>query len=648
MAVFYHPGVARFLIASAIASLSFSAIAQESPEQIAGPADPIVVTATRIPTRYNQLISDVTVVDQEQIRDYSPAEPITDVLANQPGITVRSNGGLGTSSTVQIRGAANNQTILLVDGLRLNSASSGAAPWAYIPMQQIGRMEIVRGPTSSSYGSDAIGGVIQLFTRKGEGPTKFYADAGYGTYNTSAETAGLEGSVEGFSYSVYGGNVHSVGQPSFEPGTVGYGYNQTPASYTNTNASGAFSYLLAPGQEVGIKALYGTGNNGSTWTTAQSASSPFARGAATSTENLNVLSAYSKNKIVGDWVSLIRVGSAQDNSTTVYKNNTVSTFNTQQKQAQWQHDFKVLSGNGMLAYEFLNQTLNTNSLSYSSSTYSRNINSFQAGWNGSYEKNLFQANVRNDDNSQFGSATTGSVGYGYFLLPTVRATAAWGTGFQAPTFNQLYYQGYGNPNLQPTTSENTEAGIRFNNGAIEAGVIYYYNNVTNVIQSTSQPNGTSLATNIGRSVIQGVTTSFQANPFGLNLFGSVDYQDARNVGNYTNDNKGAGQVLAYHPYVFGSLSTEKAVSDWKVGAQVQFQGSQESNPGTYTGSTKNKTLGGYALFNLYGSYEIYKDVSAIFRLNNLFDKQYQTITGSTGAYNNPGSNVFVGLRFDQR
>ena len=130
MSYIQSPGFARKALALAIAALAPPVLAQEVPYEPTDIADPIVVTATRMPTRYNKLISDVTVVDQETIRDYSPAEPITDILANQPGITVRSNGGIGTNATVQIRGASNAQTILLVDGLRLNSATTGAPPWA--------------------------------------------------------------------------------------------------------------------------------------------------------------------------------------------------------------------------------------------------------------------------------------------------------------------------------------------------------------------------------------------------------------------------------------------------------------------------------------------------------------------------------------
>ena len=658
-----YPVFTRSAVAIAIASLTLSVVAQEStaptsPEQIAGPADPIVVTATRIPTRYNQLISDVSVVDQEQIRDYGPQAPISDILANESGITVRSTGGMGSDTSVRLRGTASNQTILLVDGLRINSATTGDAPWAFIPMQQMGRMEIVRGPTSSSYGSDAIGGVIQLFTRKGKGPTKFYADAAYGTYNTTSETVGVEGSEGDFSYSVYGGGTHSVGFPTYIANAKGYGYTQTPASYTNTNASGAFSYNVASGQEVGVKMLYGSGQNAYT---NSSTANNYAVGQASILKSLNVLSAYSKNRIHDDWTSLIRVGSSQDNQRTWAPNNAQSFFNTTQKQIQWQNDIKTPIGNGMLAYEFLNQTANVLSGTYQN--YSRNIGSFQGGLNGTKGNHIWQANIRNDANSQFGNAVTGSVGYGYFIVPTLRMTGSWGTGFQAPTFNQLYtpysfssttsrgkttnYTTVGNANLQPTTSQNTEAGLRYDDGVHSGGIIYYYNNISDQISwvTTNTTSGTTTTSttqpmNISRAVIQGVSLTYGGKVVGLDLNASMDYQDPQNMA--------TSNALAYSPYVFGSLTTEKKMDTWKLGVQMQSQGQQQSNPG----QSSNVTMGGYTLFNLYGDVKVYKDISAFMRLNNLFDKQYvNSVNNSTstgGPYRTPGSTIFVGLRFDQR
>lgn len=634
-------------LALAIASISLAAIAEETPEQISGPADPIVVTATRIPTRYNQLISDVSVVDQEQIRDYGPQAPIADILVNEPSITIRSTGGMGSSTSVKLRGTDSTQTILLVDGMRINSVTTGEAPWSYIPMQQFGRMEIVRGPTSSSYGSDAIGGVIQLFTRKGQGPMKFYADAGYGSYNTASETAGVEGAEGDFSYSVYGGNTHSVGLPTYISNSKGYSYTQTPASYTNTSASGAFSYNAAAGQELGVNLLYGSGQNAYTNT---STSNGWSTGQATILRSLNVLSAYSKNRILDDWTSLLRVGSSQDNQRSWAPNNAQSYFNTTQKQIQWQNNLKTPIGDSLLAYEFLNQSANV--LSGTSQDYSRNIGSVQGGLNGIQGNHLWQANIRNDANSQFGNAVTGSIGYGYFVLPTVRLTGSWGTGFQAPTFNQLYtpfsssvsrgvtYITKGSANLQPTKSQNTEAGVRYDDGTHSASVIYFYNNITDQISwvtSTLGNTSTTQPLNISRAVIQGVSLAYGGKILGLNVNASMDYQDPQNMN--------TSSALAYSPYVYGSLTTEKKMETWKLGVQMQSQGQQQSNPGQST----NVTMGGYTLFNLYGDIKAYKDISAFMRINNLFDKQYvNSVNSSYGPYRTPGSTVFVGLRFDQR
>ena len=648
------PSVARSLVACAIASISLAAIAQdakqETPEDIAGPADPIVVTATRSPTRYNLLIPDVSVVDRETMQQYGPQAPITDVLANEPGVTVTTTGTMGTQSNVYIRGASNNQSILLVDGLRLGSTANGGATWAYIPMQQVGRMEIVRGPTSSSYGSDAIGGVIQLFTRKGEGPTKFYADAGYGTYGTSSETVGVEGSKDGFSYSLYGGNTHSLGLPTYTGGSDDF--NPNSASFVNSSASTRLAYELAPGQEVGLTALYGNGYNAYTGMDP----STYAQNVmAYQTQLLSVLSVYTQNKIIDEWQSLVRVGQSVDNQRNYMAGGAPNYFyRSTQNQIQWQNDLKLPVGKGMLAYEFLQQKLGSDSLSWQTNTIgnvSRNINSVQAGWNGDHGNNLFQANVRNDNNTQFGNAVTGSVGYGYFVLPTVRATATWGTGFRAPDFLELYYgdpnrHGNGNPNLQPERSNNSEAAVRYDDGQQRAGLVYYYNDVNNLIQYQS---GSSIYAyqNVSRAVLQGFTASYGGKILGLDAVASYDYQDTRNVT--------TGNWLPMRPANYGTMTLSKTVSQWSLGGQMQASGSQQTSPGNQ--SDNNVTLGGYTLFNIFGSVKLVKDISLFMRGNNIFNRQYSTsatptnwTTNYTGPdyYRSPGSNFFVGLRFDTR
>ena len=143
--------------------------------------------------------------------------------------------------------------------------------------------------------------------------------------------------------------------------------------------------------------------------------------------------------------------------------------------------------------------------------------------------------------------------------------------------------------------------------------------------------------NISRAVIQGLSLTYGGQVLGLNVNASMDYQDPQNMN--------TSNALAYTPYVFGSLTTEKKMDTWKLGAQMQSQGQQQSNPG----QSSNVTMGGYTLFNLYGDVKLYKEVSAFMRINNLFDKQYyNSVNNIYGPYRTAGSYVFVGLRFDQR
>ena len=637
------PGFARSLVACAIASLSLAAVAddasnQNTIEHSIAKDETIVVTASRMPTRYNQLIADVSVVDQEKIQEYGAAAQISDVLANEPGITVQTSGGLGSQTTVSMRGMKNGQSLLLVDGMRIDSATSGGATWAYVPLQQIGRMEIVRGPSATMYGSDAMGGVVQLFTRKGEGAAKIYADAGYGTYGTSAETAGVEGSSNGFSYSVYGANTHSLGMPSYT--SASGDFNPNNASYTNSSGSTRLAYTMQPGQEIGASVVYGQGRNAYTGTSVDSTAMAY------QSQIFSVASVYTQNKILDNWTSLVRFGYSDDNQKNYQAGGIPDgNFQTTQNQIQWQNNVTLPIGRALLGYEFLQQNVNS-STAYT--VTSRNVNSFIAGWNGDYGNNLFNASVRNDNNSQFGNATTGSIGYGYFLTPTIRATASWGTAFQAPTFNDLYYPGWngmykGNPNLQPARSQNTEGGLRYDDGVHRAGVIYYYNNVTNLIGYDDSQN----LINIGRSVIQGVTTTYGGKIYGLDVNGSVDYQNPMNA--QTN------QILAYHPQSFGSLTVQKKMETWNFGAQFQAVASQQTSATSVgAGSDGNVTLGGYGLFNLFGSVMLYKDISLYARANNIFDRQYTTNYinnygySPNDYYRNPGANFFVGLRFQQK
>jgi hypothetical protein len=209
-------------------------------------ADPVVVTAARSPQRLDQLLADVTVIGPNRPRRRSG---LADLLQRQPGVQIVTNGGPGSTTGVFLRGANAGQTLVLIDGLRVSSSSSGTTPFEAIPLDQIDHIEILRGPAASLYGSDAIGGVIQVFTRKGGDTFAANASAGYGTYNTSQFAAGASGGGGPWRFMVQGGynqssGFNAIGNPD------NFSYNPDRDGYRNGSASGSLAYTFAPEQTL--------------------------------------------------------------------------------------------------------------------------------------------------------------------------------------------------------------------------------------------------------------------------------------------------------------------------------------------------------------------------------------------------------------
>ncbi|HRF74915.1 MAG TPA: TonB-dependent receptor plug domain-containing protein, partial [Accumulibacter sp.] len=314
-----RPRAARTSTFVALLGGLFSTAAHAADQQF----DPIVVTATRQATRSNELTSDVSVITREEI-DQAGQSTLEQLLARQPGIQYTANGGPGTNSGVFIRGASSNQSIVLIDGLRIGSATNGSAALARIPMDQIERIEILRGPASSLYGADAIGGVIQIFTRQGAGPARVNASTGYGTYGTTDTTVGVSGGTELVSYSVQAGYldtgsfnaVHNKNNIFYDPDNDGY---------RNSNLSANFSVRPATGQEIGVNLLASDGTN-------QYDSNDFsARGAAknyNSDQTIGSYSIYSRNRLNQAWTSTLRLGRSTDAAKDYAGNVRTATFRT--------------------------------------------------------------------------------------------------------------------------------------------------------------------------------------------------------------------------------------------------------------------------------------------------------------------------------
>jgi len=586
----------------------------------AGDDATIVVTATRQQQRASELLADFSILSRDDIEQAGPAT-LAELLARQPGIQSSSNGGPGKASSLFIRGANSNQTVVLIDGVRIGSATLGTPALEQISLSQVERIEILRGPGSALYGADAIGGVIQIFTRRGRGEPAADAFAGAGSYHTRDLSAGLSGGSNAWSYSLRGGAYSSDGikaiadkakQPySFDPSRATDGFR-------NASLSGSLAFRPAAGQEIGGTLFQTTGRN---WFE----SGPnFDSRADLAQSALNL---YSRNRLADAWTSTVRVGQSIDDSTSYATYSpTGARIKTTQEQFSWQNDVRVPSGNLLLALESLKQQ----ALVQDGFDKGRSIASALIGWSGHWGKQRLQANLRRDDNSQFGGKTTAYAGYGYQISDALRAQAAAGSAFRAPSFNELYYPGFGNAALQPENSRSREVGLVWERGSRRAGVTLFDNRVSELIVTVCDAFWNCRPANVGRAKLQGATLSYAGKVYSLDFEGSIDLLSARDADTHKRLPRRADQQA--------SLRLSRPLGQWTVGAEWQGLGDR------YDSTTEANHMGGYGLVNAFARYAASRDLTLEARANNLGDKKYETAWG----FATPGANLFVGLRYSPK
>lgn len=604
---------AALALALAVLGLPLAQAAEES-------LSPVVVTATRQPMRANELLSDVTVIERAEI-ERAGQSTLEELLARQPGIEYTANGGAGTNSSLFIRGANSNHTLLLIDGQRVGSVSSGIADFSRLPLSQIERIEIVRGPASSLYGADAIGGVIQIFTRRGEGPMRFNASAGYGTHGTADVSAGVSGGTELLSYSLQAAHYETRGISSLRnPGNANY--NADRDRFRNQSASGQIALRPAPGHEIGLSFL---STQGLSHYDGGPGSDP------SNDQSVGSISLYSRNRLSEDWTSTLRLGRSTDDATNRTDGIADSVYHTDQDQISWQNDIRLPLGRALIAAEYLRQQLTGSS---ELPVDSRNIRSLLAGWNGALGKHRLQFNVRRDDNSQFGGKTTGQAGYGYQLTPAWRVHASYGTAFKAPTFNNLYFPltcyGQwgcfgGNPDLKPETARNAEAGLAWEQGSRRASLVHFRNRVSNLIDATLP-----IPMNVSQATLSGTTLSYAASAGAFSGGLTLDLMRARDdLTGRRLPRRADEQLKAHLAYARGPLT---------VGGELKLVGERFDN------AANTRLLGGYGLLDLYADYRLAAGWALFARANNLFDKEYELARD----YGTPGRTLFVGLRYQPK
>jgi vitamin B12 transporter len=617
----------RHFKTAAIAAAVLSTFNVYAVDESVGPE--VVVTATRQAQRADELLADVTLIDREEIERAGPTTTLADLVGRQAGVQLTSNGGPGTTSGLLIRGANAEHTLVLVDGLRINSATLGSTSLSRIPLAQIDHIEILRGPASALYGSEAIGGVVQIFTKRGDGPAQWFAEASAGSYGTSDTNIGVSGGSNGWKYNFSADRFHTDGFSAIR-NRSNSAYNPDKDGFSRDSLAGSFSYSPVKGHEYGLDLFRSDGSN-----RYDGGFSPTS--AARDYFNDNSVVSYagwSRNRILPSWTSTIRIGHGTDDSTNRRSSTPNTAFRTDQNQMSWQNDVALPVGTALFAVE---RTLQKVETSTAYSTNQRRLNAVLLGWNGGVGDHHLQVNLRRDTNSQFGSKDTGVFAYGYQIAPAWRASVSAGTAFKAPTFNDLYYPntpfvGAGNPNLRPETSRNREASLHYEEGNHGVGLTYYRNRIKDLIQWEETPPGSFfyMPQNVAAAELEGWTLAYDGRLSDYALHASLDKLDPRDTA--------TGLQLLRRARTTGNLSASRDFGKWKLTAEIQAVGAR------YNDVANTQHLGGYALGNLDGAYALSNEWSLFARANNLFDKRYEQVADFATA----GANIFAGIRYTSK
>jgi len=598
----------RFIAAALAAAFAIPCYTLASEDEAA-----VVVTATRLPTRASELLNDVTVLHRDDI-EASGSATLPELLAAQPGVQFTSNGGTGKTTSLFLRGAESRHTVVLIDGMRMNSATSGDTAIQHIPLSQIERIEIVRGPVSSLYGSEAIGGVVQIFTKRGEGPLGGNVEATVGSRNTSDIAAGIAGSIDALNYAVTAGHFQTDGVSSVS-NTASSRYNPDRDGYRQDNATGRIGVQFAPGHDLSANLFYSDGisrydNGPSNYDTRM-------------THTLQGVGVDSRNRLAERWTSTLRVSESMDDATNFASAASRSVFKTEQTQATWQNDFRTPVGDLLAGVERLEQNIASTT---AFTAMERTVDSLLLGYQGRLAAHRLQVSARRDDNSQFGAKTTGMAYYGYQFTSAWRASIGAGTSFSAPTFNQLYYPGFGNPDLKPEHGRNKEAALTWDNGHARASVTWFDNRLRGLIQSVLvTPPFVYQASNVQNARLTGWTIALEANRYGWRPRLALDLLDAKD--------ETTGLQLPRRAREHLTLGVAREAGALTVSSEVVASSHR------YDDAANTRRLPGYGIVNAGLDYRTSADTTLFARAVNLFDKKYELAAD----YATTRAGLFVGV-----
>ena len=589
-----------------------------------------VVTASRVPTPITDVIGDVSVIDRATL-ELAGQSSLRDLLSQLPGVQIAINGSYRSTTSVFLRGASTSQTLVLIDGVRVGSATSGGASFENMPLSRIERIEVLRGAASALYGPDAVGGVIQIFTREASQGLQADANIGMGTDGQQQAGASMRGTSGVFGYS-FGVSREKATGISVISNPASSSYNPDEDGFSASSVDAKLTAKLNKEHMLSLNIIRSD-------TDLQFDGTPYPNpldltnltSDARSRTKLNNATFKWDAQWLSQWHSTLLLGTSDEQSLGDYfrisdgawGGNT--KFNTSRRQVTWQNDIALDKDVLSVMLENRNETVDS-STAYT--VTSRDVRSALVSY--AFNRSVWNALLvaRNDDNSQFGNFNNWSASGGYRITETVRAVASVGTSFQAPSFNQLYYPGFGNTALVPQRNRGSELGLKYHAGDVSMGAVVYNNDIQGFIVPSTNVQS-SLA------VLRGITLSGDVQSGDSSYSLSYDYADPRSYS--TNPKSNDLRLVRIARNVFNAR-VNRRFGDLGVFAEVKVSSDREDNNLAFNG---RDVLPGYTVLNLGLNYKLQKNLSVLARLNNATDEKYML----ANTYSTPGRNVFVSLNW---
>ena len=626
----------KTLLAAALLSTTLAAHAADQNDAAA--LNPVIVTATRTAITVDDALTSVTVITRADIERLQPAS-VLDLLTGLPGVTFAQSGGLGQQSSLFLRGTNSTHTLVLIDGMRIGSVTAGLASLEQIPVEQIERIEIVRGPRSSLYGADAIGGVIQIFTRHG------HAGGGIApSLSMTAGSHGLFGSEAGLSagdqhawVNLSLGGEYTRGFPACRMGAAEamagcFVDDSRNDAYRNWNGAASAGYRWDNGTELSFNWLRSRND-------VQYAGSPY--GGNDAVNEQRVAGAKLSFSLLEAWKVTLNAGQSRDLATTYYQGTYYGTYypfaqtgysNSRRNQASWQNDITLAANQLLTAGVDYQQEHVDSSTGYLADN--RHDTGGYLQYQGTFDRNELQASVRHDDNSQYGGHSTGALAWGYRFDHDLHLLASYGTAFHAPTFNDLYYPPFygipsANPDLKPEQSRSGELGLNQKLGNWNWAVNAYQTSIDDLI--VLDPNQNYVPFNVSKARIRGVEGQLGVHLDGWQVQGYLTLQQPENVDGGANN----GNLLPRRPERTARIDLDRRLGAFGVGSTWYGAGK------SYDDVANTHRLGGYSTLALRASWHFAPDWQVGARLANAFDHHYETVY----YYNQAGRTWYLTLRY---